>query len=259
MIKKSTLRDDPSPEKRALYNKYYPLIEATLTFCPDDFKLENLSSLKAFEPKGAFESFIRDATRDEIKTAFDKIMADVETLADSYFATNVRKCREEATATTIGVQWMGRVQKKKDTWFKILMTVLCILSIGVVVFSILEARHVIESEGVISACIGALDLAIGIGFFIYERHDDNKKKHIQDFVGKVAPTFQVEIGKMDKVGDNNQIGIFTKISKSSDLSRETEERTKHFRELVLESSQSVKIKSVRKFGNDNKIGITHEL
>ena len=83
LLKNSTLQHDP--QKGNLYAKYFPLIDANLSFCPQDFDLSSAASLdKNFKNAEAFEIYIRRSNRKTIKEKFERILADLSTFAENY-------------------------------------------------------------------------------------------------------------------------------------------------------------------------------
>ena len=111
MIANSTWGQDPDEAKRSLYKKYYALLEASFKFCPDDFKIENFSSLKEFKKEEDFEWFIRNENCSVIEKKFEAILTDIETLSVRYLANCSKKVKENLSSATNGYESL--LEKKK--------------------------------------------------------------------------------------------------------------------------------------------------
>lgn len=186
MISESTLKCDPDQEKRSLYERYYPLIKATLQFCPDTVELVGLSSIDDFEKRGSFESFVIGNDARTIEKRFEAVLTDLETFANGYVRANPARVQTVATVMSVNNEWQIQRQKKNNVVFIILISLFVIFSAAVFVFALLDTFGVVATGGIISAVCGCLDFANGVAFFIYEQIDDRKKAQIAESAGQAV-------------------------------------------------------------------------
>lgn len=254
MIKESTASVDVKCSQT--YKEYFPLIEAHLQSVGDDFDLKGLSSLEEFEDKYSFENFIRSATSDEIKSKFAAILTDAKTCAKLYAKDNSEKLLRAATVQAVYVNWLNQRQHKQHkVIFPLFIVAFVLLAIVVVAFSIMDALNVFAENiamsktcTVVSAAAGALDFVAGLSFFIYERHDDKKKREVQEQFEGITNGKIINKGNRVK-GNGNNFGIIN-YSSSEDLNEIVEKKLDDFIAIC-------NVDNVVK-GDDNNFGIINK-
>lgn len=193
--------------KKKLISEYCTVIQAALMFCPDDFSLDGLSSLEGLEEKNALAIFIKENDAETIKIKLNTIFSEIKTLANCYAGKNSEKLRNTATALAIRNEWSNaRQNKNHKKIFPFFIVGFVILSIIVVVFAGLDAAKYFAEDtamakvcAIVSTVAGALDAVNGVAFFIYERHDDKKKKENQENLDQALS------GKIQQKNSNNVI------------------------------------------------------
>ena len=231
-IYNSTMKCDPDMEKRTLYESYFPIIEATLTFCPKDFGFDGFASLEVFKKPSDFEDFIRGSTAEEIKIRFECALSDMKT------AKNAHDTIERASGA--GVQSLLLRNKKKSLVSKIIIPIIAVLSGMIALFTVLEVCKVLDTGDAIAGICGVADFLFGVGFFIYEFLSDKKSKEISDKVDRING--QVVYNKNVKVkGNRNNFGIQNSVSDRARLASEF---------LAEVNNSEIKVK-----GNNNNFGI----
>lgn len=173
-------------EKIEIFNGKRSLIEFSLLFCPDDFSLDGISSLEIFEEKAAFIDFVKNNGKDEIEKRLDAVLTEIKTLANAYASQNAKKLN----------LLNERQTKNHKIIFPLFIAGFIILSVIVIVFSALDACEYFQDNivmskvcAIVSSVAGALDAVNGVAFFVYERHDDKKKKEIQADADNVCGTY----------------------------------------------------------------------
>ena len=175
-------------EKKRLVCDSYRLLKASLLFCPDEFSLDGISSLQVLDTKEKFKNFVYQSSVEDIKMQFKAIEFEINSLADIYTSKNVKKLRDTATVLAVRNEWLNERQARNHKIvFPIFISLFVIFSLAVLAFAVMDSAEIFAAGtpmakacAIITAAAGALDVAAGIGFFIYERRDDQKKKENQN-------------------------------------------------------------------------------
>ena len=242
--------------KRKLLYDNYSLIKAALMFCPDDLSLDGISSIEGLQDKGALVRCIRENNFETICNRLNAILVELKTLANCYLSNDVEKLRETATVLAVRNEWLNNRQKRSHKIvYPLFIATFIILSILILAFAVIDACEVFDHNtimakicsGVITVA-GALDAVNGVGFFIYERHDDKKKKNNQIDMNIAINNDSVAVARISfnsskiKTGKNANFGIIA--------SRDTTNADELLKDYVIKYDNS-KIKS----GDDANFGV----
>ena len=176
MIDTSTLKFDR--DKKVIYNKFFPLMKATLRFCPNDFELAPASSLAVWSDRKAFESYYKDTSIANLEDQFKAVLTDLNTLSEDFISKEPKYVRNSAIALAYGSEAAQKKRKRSRVVFIVFIALFILLSAATAVFAFLDNFGVIDAGNQIAGACGICDFVVGVGSVIYERIDDRRKQEL---------------------------------------------------------------------------------
>lgn len=194
-------------KKREIYSQYCSVITTSLMFLPDDFDLDDFSSLDGLTTKNKVIEYIWESKPKELEQKLNAVCVEIKTLSRRY-VNALKKEKSIAKVYAVKDEWQARKQKKNHIVFCAFIAVTIVFTLGIAVFSILEELAFINFGGKLSSICGVLDFINGAAFFIYEQIDDRKKKEIGSAMNGITGGVFYQ-GKISATGDNINFGIIS--------------------------------------------------
>ncbi len=173
IFENTTLKCDPDPSKKAIYDKYGCKILTLLEVLPDDVEINGIDYLEQtqFSSKDDFENFIK-SDKDEVERTLDKLADRLTEWTEEWIS------KHPYTAEGVALNIMNKRTKRCLTGFLVVIGLLALAAVPFALLNFFLGESFCWGRGDdIASLIGILDFAIGAMGFIWERTDDMKKKH----------------------------------------------------------------------------------